>query len=40
MASFNEPIAIGERTLVNLGGIDTEVENKEKDTPKENITEV
>ena len=40
MASFNEPIAIGERPLVNLGGIDTEVENKEKEPPKENIPEV
>ena len=38
--NFDEPISFGEKSLVNLGGIDTEVENKEKEPPKENIPEV
>ena len=38
--NFDEPISIGENPLVNLGGIDTNVENKEKELLKENIPEV
>jgi hypothetical protein len=38
--NFDEPISIGDKPLVNLGGIDTNVENKEKELLKENIPEV